>query len=221
MGLTERQKQVFIHATKGQIENAVLEHYERALSARTLQGEMYWWSAVFHSNQQRGPWDNKNLAANLVREMMMNDRNRNNVTLYDRIDEIAYGVDQETEREILHAEKNQDGETTMILRNEDPQMHEFQSNSLAGFLLMLGDLVEICNDTELRALAYFLYKTDLDKFVDYLFHEDFDPLKKILEELYKSVEKSPIDKNSFIGKTRWYSRKGEESLREKILSILP
>ena len=222
MGLTERQKQVFIHGTNGQIENAFLEHYEKALNAKTLQGEMYWWSAVFHANEQRGSWEQTNLAANLVREMIMNERNRNNVMLYDRIDDIAYGVDTDTENEIRHAEKNQDGETTMVVQNEDPQMHEFQSNTLVGFLLMLSDLVEICDEPELRALAYFLYKTGLDKFLDYLVHEEFDQLKEILQELYQTVEKSgTIDKIAFIAKTRWFSRKSEESLREKLISILP
>lgn len=221
MGLTERQRQVFIHATGGQIENAVLEHYERALQARTLQGEMYWWTAVFHANNQRGTWEQTNVAANLVREMIMNERDRNNVKFYDRLDDIIYGADREVESEVRHMEKNLDGDTTMIVHNEDPQMHEYQSAALVGFILMLSDIIEICDTLELRALAYFLYKTNLDKITDYLYHEDFDELKSILKELYSSLEKEPIDKHTFINGTRWYSKKVEESLREKIESILP
>lgn len=221
MGLTERQKQGFIHATNYQIEDAVLEHYERARNAKTLQGEMYWWSAVFHSNHQRGYWTQDNIAAALVREMIMNERDRNNVKFYDRIDDIVYGVDKDTEHEIRHLEKNQDGETTMVVRNDDPQMHEQQPNDLIGFLLLLHEIVEICTDLELRALAYFLYKTELDKFVDYLIHQNFNKLKKILKELYASIEENPIDKHTFINGTRWHSLKVEKSLQEKIRSILP
>jgi len=221
MGLTERQQQVFIHATGGQIENAVLEHYERALQSRTLQGEMYWWTAVFHANNQRGTWEQNNISANLVREMIMNERDRNNVMFYDRLDDILYGVDLEIESEVRHVEKNQDGNTTMIVRNEDPQMHEYQSAALVGFILMLSDIIEVCDSLELRALAYFLYKTNLDKITDYLLHEDYNEIKSILKELYSSLEKEPIDKHAFINKTRWHSRKIEESLREKIESILP
>jgi hypothetical protein len=219
--LTDRQRQVFLHATSGQIENAVLDHYERARKAKTLQGEMYWWTSVFHQNNQRGRWDKTNLSANLVREMLMNGRDRNEVKQYDRIDDIVYGVDKDTEHEIRHSEKYTKGETTMVVHNDDPQMHEYQSNVLIEFLLMVHELVEICEEPELRALAYFLYKTKLDSFFDYFSKEVIEALWEIMLELYEIKETSSLDKQVFIAGTRWYSKKAEESLQEKLRSILP
>lgn len=220
MSLTERQRNVFLHATRGQIENAVLSHYNRARQAKTLEGEMYWWTAVFHQNNQRGRWDSTNLSSKLVREMLMKGRN-DKVKYYDRIDDIAFGVDKDIEHEIKHLEKNQNGITTMVVRNENPQMHEQQSDVLLSFILLINDLVEICDKTELRALTYFLYKSGLDIFMDYFPKEVCEALSENMSELYKIISKNPINKQTFIGGTRWYSNKAEKSLQEKLVSILP
>ena len=219
MALTERQRQCFIHATGGQIENARLECYERARQAKTLQGEMYWWSAVFH--QYTGVWSTDNMAANLVREMIMDERERNNVRYLNRIDDIVYNVDEKTEQEIKFLDKRDDTESTVVVQVDDPQMHEQQSHTLIMFSLLVQELINICDDSELRALAYFLYKTDLDKYLDYIPPQKTERLSAILEELYEVTANGTIDKYEFIGKTRWFSDKIEKKFKDKLTSILP
>lgn len=225
MGLTERQRQCFIHATNGQIEGAVLAHYERARNAKTLQGEMYWWTAVFHSNQNRGTWHaqgkKKNLAANIVREMMMREKELNNVKYYERFDDIISGVDKNTEQEVRYIEKREDLVPAVILHPDDPQMHEQQPDTLLNFILLLQDLITECNAIEMRALAYFLYKSEIDKYLDYLSEEKAKPLFDVMSELYEFTANGPIDKVAFIGGSRWHSKKAEESLQMKLKSILP
>ena len=228
MGLTERQRQCFIHATNGQIENAVLEHYERARNAKTLQGEMYWWTAVFHSSRLHLGWTPKgqaagdqNIAANLVREMIMSERERNNVRHHDRFDDVIYGVNKDTEQEIKFIEKRENLHPSTIVPVPDPQMHEVQPDAILGLLLLLQDLMEDCPALEIRALAYFLYKSELDKYLDYLDEEKSQELFTVMEELYDFVSKKPIDKTAFIGGSRWHTKKAEEALQARLNSLLP
>lgn len=220
-GLTERQRKVFITGKPEQIENAVLEHYERARKAKTLQEEMYWWTAVFNHNAAKQHWTSEDMTANLLREMMLNAIERNNVRYMDvdKIDSsIVYGVDKDTANEIRFAEKRAGSELSMIVDNPDPQMHELQPESLLGFILLLRDLYEVCEGDEYRALAYILVKNDLDKYVeDYISKDDMPELRKPLQELYR-LDK--VDRLKFIGKSRWFSEKAEASLKEKLRKVL-
>ena len=219
MGLTERQKRVFISGE--QIENAVLDHYERAKNAKTIEGEMYWWTAVFHHNNQRGSWDKSNTAANLVREMLTNSNSRNKVKYYERLDDVVYGVDKDTANEIRFLEKKLGQESTMIVETPDPQMHELQSTALINFLLLLKDLCEVCEGAEFRALAYIMVKQNLDKFVeDYVPQGELPELREALLDLYTAMKEGKVDRFKWINKSRWHSQKAEKSLQEKLRSVI-
>jgi hypothetical protein len=220
MALTERQYQCFIHGEDGQIEGAHLENYERARQATSLQGEMYWWTAVFHTTSRKK--DRRNIAADIVREMLLGGREeRQKIHYYDRIDDVVFSSDKDLLHEARHAEKKEGKTTTMIVENEDPQMHEQPSAELSEFLMLLEDLANICNGNELRALAYFLVKTDLDKYLDYIPKHRVSKLTPVVDELYVFLEECPMDKQKFIGGTRWHTTKAELALREKLKSLLP
>ena len=99
--MTERQKRVFIQP--GQIQHATLKNYERARGAKTLEGEMYWWTRVFQKGRDNHDGTSTDISSYLVREMLKDER----VYCHGEISQFVHSSNREVINEMYQIEKKE------------------------------------------------------------------------------------------------------------------
>lgn len=229
-GLTKRQRNVFIHSQE-QIDKSApnaLKYYRKAREAKSIDEEMYWWTAVFHrpkKDSQRGSKRKTRLdpAYLILQEMYLRKIHTNRI-LYAgtgddtySMDDIVLTSDPVVIQEIDRYNKNHPTQPPILFHvKEDTPKHQLEPRYLMGFTCLVMDIVKRAeNENIVKSLACYLVDLGLDSLLDETKPEGFGNLFNYMEEIYTLKSSGEYKKSSYLG-NKYYMKLAREELQELI-----
>ncbi len=197
MSMTPREQRGFLNENpEEQFQDAHVKFFRLALSAKTLEDSLYYWTLVY-SKEKRGPrWSGHNPPANIVRQMLTKEHGDMYYFTNKKLDEILYTNNKDLHHEVDRQERKNDTKRWYItVENRHPQLNDLSPEAVFMLKSILLDILALCDYEEKRLFAFILVKNELDSFLE-LFEDKtiLGEFNVIIEELYKLIDEKESNK---------------------------